>query len=99
MISQSKRSCTAIFSPNGCIAALVRCIAALVRYPTHKSSYLREEKKQNETVFFSKCGEITKKYAKMTLSLALLTGSDGESVSLGGIVGWGCPNTDVPGIV
>ena len=32
----------------------------------------------------------------MTLSLAFLTGSDGESVSLGGIVGWGCPNTDVP---
>ena len=50
MISQSKRSCTAIFkifSPNG-------CIAALVRYPTHKSSHLREEKKQNETVFFFK---------------------------------------------
>ena len=77
----------------------MRCIAALVRYPTHKSSHLREEKKQNETVFFSKCGEITKKYVKMTLSLALLTGSDGESVSLGGIVRWGCPNTDVPGIV
>jgi len=99
MISQSKRSCTAIFSPNGCIAALVRCIAALVRYHTHKSSHLREEKKGNETVFFQNAARLRKKYAKMTLSLALLTGSDGESVSLGGIVGWGCPNTDVPGIV
>lgn len=60
MISQSKRSCTAIFSPNGCIAALVRCIAALVRYHTHKSSHLREEKKKWNR-FFSKCGEITKR--------------------------------------
>ena len=49
--------------------------------------------------FFQNAARLRKKYAKMTLSLALLTGSDGESVSLGGIVGWGCPNTDVPGIV
>ena len=63
MISQSKRTCTAIFSPNG-------GIAALVRYPTHKSSHLREEKNKMKPFFFSKCGEITKKICQIGKLLA-----------------------------
>ena len=73
------------------------CRSCAVSYTQIKSFAGR--KKKNETVFFQNAARLRKKYAKMTLSLALLTGSDGESVSLGGIVGWGCPNTDVPGIV